>query len=94
MELLKIFILKKINEKFGKEEISQPELKHFLCSSLRIEKQIALDVIVQLEVENLIIKKPENNKYLLHENIESYIEKEQNKNHLIIHNKKYKKRKP
>ncbi len=89
MELLKIFILKKIHERFGKEEISQPEMKNFLCSSLRIEKQIVLDVISKLEIDGCIIKNKESKKYRLMKDIEDFIERKIRENHLIITDQKY-----
>lgn len=91
MEILKIFILKKIHEKFDEKEISKAKLKYFLCSSLRIEKNIVLDVISKLEIEGFIIKNEDNNKYRLCNNIEEFIERRIKENHLIIHEQKYKK---
>lgn len=90
MEILKIYLLDKLYNRFGLEIAKPHEIRGYIYSHLKISKQYASDILIELEREGILIKK-EDNKYHLMENIKDYIDRIVREHHLI--NNKYKHKK-
>lgn len=80
MEILKIFLLDKIESKFGNQIFYSYDLKNFLSKAHRIPKEIVMDIISELIRLKYITK--EGSRYKLKKGLRQEIEITLEKIHL------------
>lgn len=91
MELLEIYVLNKLFEKFGERVASEKRLKLYLCSGLRLNRDVAENILHKFKKEGFLIKQ-ELGEFRFRDNIKKIYEKEINKENLIRKKEKFRKR--
>lgn len=81
MEVLKVFILKSLNEKYSNTQFSYTQIRDYVHKAYRIPKNITDDVLTRLINEGYIIKNSPC-VYKLNSNVMDYVTTFLEKSHL------------